>query len=148
MGIRLAVLHFQHRLRGKESEGDERFTAELAAQLGLEFIREEADVARWVKSRRVNLEEAGRQLRTEFFERMVREARVTRVATAHTADDQAETVLAHLLRGTGLAGLAGIYPSAGMVVRPLLDVRRAELRAELDALKIGGDPARPPTTEG
>jgi len=132
MGIRLAVLHFQHRLRGKESEGDERFTAELAAQLGLEFIREEADVARWAKSRRVNLEEAGRQLRTEFFERMVREARVTRVATAHTADDQAETVLAHLLRGTGLAGLAGIYPSAGMVVRPLLDVRRAELRAWLE----------------
>src|SRR5271156_3768418 len=81
MGIRLAVLHFQHRLRGKESEGDERVTAGLAAQLGLEFIREEADVARWAKSRRVNLEEAGRQLRTEFFERMVREARVTRVAT-------------------------------------------------------------------
>ncbi|HKM90702.1 MAG TPA: tRNA lysidine(34) synthetase TilS [Candidatus Acidoferrales bacterium] len=134
LGIRLAVLHFQHGLRGEESAGDEAFTAELAGRLGLEFFREEADVASWAKSRRANLEEAGRQLRSEFFERMVREARVTRVATAHTADDQAETVLAHLVRGTGLAGLAGIYPAAGRVVRPLLEVRRAELRAWLTAI--------------
>src|SRR5208283_3506288 len=93
LGIRLAVLHFQHGLRGEESAGDERFTAELAGGLGLEFLREEADVAAWAKSHRVNLEDAGRQLRTGFFERMVRDARVTRVATAHTADDQAETLL-------------------------------------------------------
>ena len=134
LGIRLAVLHFQHGLRGEESAGDEEFTSELAARLGLEFFREEADVAAWAKSRHANLEEAGRQLRTGFFERMVREARVTRVATAHTADDQAETVLAHLVRGTGLAGLAGIYPAAGQVVRPLLEVGRAELRAWLTAI--------------
>ena len=134
LGIRLAVLHFQHGLRGEESAGDEAFTAELAGRLGLEFFREEEDVAAWAKSHRLNLEEAGRQLRTGFFERMVQEARVTRVATAHTADDQAETVLAHLVRGTGLAGLAGIYPAAGRVVRPLLEVRRAELRAWLTAI--------------
>jgi len=143
LGIRLAVLHFQHGLRGEESAGDERFTAELAGGLGLEFLREEADVAAWAKSHRVNLEDAGRQLRTGFFERMVRDARVTRVATAHTADDQAETLLAHLLRGTGLAGLAGIYPAAGQVVRPLLEVRRAELRAWLTGI---GQPWREDST--
>jgi tRNA(Ile)-lysidine synthase len=82
----------------------------------------------------VNLEEAGRQLRTEFFERAVGEGRVTRVATAHTADDQAETVLAHLIRGTGLSGLAGIYPQAGHVVRPLLEVSRQELRVWLRSI--------------
>ena len=128
MGIRLAVLHFQHGLRGEESAGDERFVAELAGRLGLEFLREAADVAGWAEREGVNLEEAGRRLRTEFFERMVREGRVTRVATAHTADDQAETVLAHVLRGSGLAGLGGIHPVAGAVVRPLLEVKRAELR--------------------
>jgi len=135
LGIRLVVLHFQHKLRGAQSVADEEFTAQLAARLEVEFVREEADVAAWAKSRRVNLEDAGRQLRTAFFERMVRDARVTRVATAHTADDQAETLLAHLLRGSGLAGLAGIHPAAGPVVRPLLEVRRAELREWLT--KIG-----------
>lgn len=137
LGIRLVVLHYQHGLRGEESAGDEKFTAELAGRLGLDFYREEEDVAAWAKSRRANLEDAGRELRTRFFERMIREARVTRVATAHTADDQAETVLAHLVRGTGLAGLAGIYPVAGPVVRPLLDVRRAELRDWLRAIGQG-----------
>jgi len=134
MGIRLAVLHFQHRLRGAESAGDERFVEELAKELGLEFVRDEADVAGWAEREGVNLEEAGRRLRTEFFERAVREGGVTRVATAHTADDQAETVLAHLLRGSGLAGLAGIHPVAGVVVRPLLEARRAELREWLKGI--------------
>jgi len=134
LGIRLAVLHFQHGLRGAESAGDEVFVAELAAGLGVEFIREEADVAAAAERDGINLEEAGRRLRTAFFERVVNEGRATRVATAHTADDQAETLLAHLLRGSGLAGLAGIYPVAGVVVRPLLEMRRAELREWLGAL--------------
>ena len=134
LGIRLVALHFQHGLRGAESAADEEFTSRLAARLGIEFIREEADVAAWAKSRRMNLEDAGRCLRTGFFERLLEEGRITRVATAHTADDQAETVLAHLLRGSGLAGLAGIYPVAGHVVRPLLEVRRAELREWLTGI--------------
>ena len=134
LGVRLVVLHFQHRLRGAESTEDEEFTAQLAAGLGVDFVREEAAVADWARARRVNLEEAGRQLRMEFFARAVKEGRVTRVCTAHTADDQAETVLAHLLRGTGVAGLAGIYPRAGHVVRPLLEISREELRAWLTAI--------------
>ena len=128
LGIQLSVLHFQHGLRGPGSTGDEAFVAQLAAHLGLEFVRDCSDVAAWAKTQRVNLEDAGRQLRRAFFERVVEEKRVTRVATAHTADDQAETLLAHLLRGSGLAGLAGIYPQAGVIVRPLLEVRGEELR--------------------
>lgn len=128
LGIRLAVVHFQHGLRGAESAEDEAFVARLAARLDLEFFRAEADVAAWAKDHHMNLEDAGRQLRAAFFERLVAEGRVTRVATAHTADDQAETLLAHVLRGTGIAGLAGIHPCAGPVVRPLLDMRRVELR--------------------
>jgi len=128
------VLHFQHGLRGAESAGDEQFTAELAARLGLEFFRDGADVAAAAERDGINLEEAGRRLRTAFFERLVSEGHVNRVATAHTADDQAETLLAHLLRGSGLAGLAGIYPVAGVVVRPLVEVRRAELREWLGRL--------------
>jgi len=134
LGIRLMVLHFQHGLRGAESVADEEFTAQLAARLGLDFQREEAAVGEWAREHRLNLEEAGRQLRTQFFERAVREFRLSCVATAHTADDQAETVLAHLFRGTGLAGLAGIHPKAGNVVRPLLEIPRAELRGWLNSI--------------
>jgi len=68
---------------------------------------------------------------TPFFGRLVKEGRVSRIAVAQTADDQAETVLAHIMRGTGLAGLAGIHPQAGSVFRPLLGIRRAALRAYL-----------------
>jgi tRNA(Ile)-lysidine synthase len=149
LAIGLVVLHYQHGLRGEESAGDEDFVARLAGQLGLEFLREEEDVAGWARKHGVNLEDAGRQLRRGFFERAVGEGRVTRVATAHTADDQAETVLAHLLRGTGLAGLTGIHPVLGAMVRPLLGMRRAELRGWLTAMGQGwredstnDDPAR------
>jgi tRNA(Ile)-lysidine synthase len=135
LGIRLTILHFNHQLRGAESEADERFVAELAAERGMDFLAGREDVARAARARKWNLEDAARRLRYAFFSSAVRMARVTRIAVAHTADDQAETVLARLVRGTGPAGLAAIYPVKGHVVRPLLGVRRAELREFLEGLR-------------
>jgi tRNA(Ile)-lysidine synthase len=128
LGIRLLVVHFNHRLRGKAADADQRFVAALASSRGLEFIAESQDVAAAARKHNWNLEEAGRRLRYDFFSRLLDSGRAERIATGHTADDQAETVLAHLLRGTGPTGLAGIYPVMGRVVRPLLAVRRAALR--------------------
>jgi tRNA(Ile)-lysidine synthase len=133
-GIRLVVLHFNHGLRGRDSEGDEQFVAALAAHLRLPFFSGREDVASVARARHWNLEDAARRLRYGFFAALAREGRIDRVAVAHTADDQAETVLARVLRGTGPAGLAAIYPVNGHVVRPLLEVRRAELREYLDGL--------------
>jgi tRNA(Ile)-lysidine synthase len=130
-GIRLSVLHFNHGLRGTESDRDEEFVAALAERLQLPFFSGREDVAGIARAQRWNLEDAGRRLRYGFFSAMVADARIDRVAVAHTADDQGETVLARVLRGTGPAGLAAIYPVNGHVVRPLLEVRRAELRAYL-----------------
>lgn len=127
-GLRLAVLHFNHSLRGADSDEDERFVAALAAQFGLPFLAGREDVAAIAREKRWNLEDAARRLRYGFFNELVSEGRIDRVAVAHTADDQAETVLARLARGTGPAGLAAIYPVKGHVVRPLVEVRRAELR--------------------
>jgi tRNA(Ile)-lysidine synthase len=135
LGIILSVVHFNHKLRGRASDADEKFVAKLAAKHGLEFHADRADVAGKAKRDRLNVEDAARRARTAFFTRLAGEGRVTRVAVAHTADDQAETVLAHILRGTGLAGLGGIHPVAGVVFRPLLEIRRAELRAYLRAKK-------------
>ena len=133
-GIRLVVLHFNHGLRGADSDGDEQFVAGLAAQLGLPFFSGRENVARVARAQHWNLEDAGRRLRYEFFAGSVAEGRIDRVAVAHTADDQAETVLARILRGTGPSGLAAIYPVNGRVIRPLLDIRRAELREYLHHL--------------
>ncbi len=134
LGITLVVAHFNHSLRAAESEGDAEFVEQLARTRGLEIITDREDVAAEAQRQGRNLEDMARQLRYAFFEGVVAEGRATHIAVAHTADDQAETVLAHLIRGTGLTGLAGIYPVAGAVVRPLLGTRREELRKYLRAV--------------
>jgi len=135
LGIVVSVAHLNHKLRGAASDADEKFVRQLAAKHGLEFHGESVDVGARAKREKANVEDAGRRARHEFFAKLVAEGKVDLVAVAHTADDQAETVLAHILRGTGLAGLGGIHPQAKCVVRPLLGVRRAELRAYLRSKK-------------
>jgi tRNA(Ile)-lysidine synthase len=135
LGIVISVAHLNHKLRAKASDADEKFVAKLAARHGLAFHGESVDVAAKARREKANLEDAARRTRYEFFARLVAEGKVDRVAVAHTEDDQAETVLAHILRGTGLAGLGGIHPWTECVVRPLLGVRRAELRKYLRTKK-------------
>ena len=135
LGIVLSVAHLNHKLRGRAAEADEKFVRKLAATYGLEYYGESVDVGARARREKANVEDAGRRARYEFFGRLVAEGKVNCVAVAHTADDQAETVLAHILRGTGLAGLGGIHPRTESVVRPLLDVRRGELRSYLQGKK-------------
>jgi tRNA(Ile)-lysidine synthase len=138
LGIVLSVAHFNHQLRGRASDADEKFVATLAAKHALPFHAGRADVAANAKRDRANLEDAGRRARYAFFDQLIASGHAARIAVAHTADDQAETVLAHILRGTGLAGLGGIHPvagKAGAIIRPLLPLRRADLRAYLRAKK-------------
>ena len=131
LGITLLVVHFNHLLRGAQSDADARFVEDLARARGLRCLSTREDVAAAAVRHKWNLEDAGRRMRYAFFERVVAEGHATRIVVAHTADDQAETVLAHILRGTGPAGLAGIYPTVGSVVRPLLGERRGVLREYL-----------------
>jgi tRNA(Ile)-lysidine synthase len=135
LGIVLSVVHFNHKLRGKASDVDERFVAKLAEKHGLEFHSASVYVAKKAKEERANLEDAARRARYDYFRSLVESGTCTKIAVAHTADDQAETVLAHLLRGTGLAGLGGIHPVAGPVIRPLLGIHRSELRRFLRVQK-------------
>jgi tRNA(Ile)-lysidine synthase len=125
LGIVVSVAHFNHRLRGEESDADGQFVEKLAATKDVPFFGACAEARH-----DTNVEAQARQDRYRFFEQLVRQNCVAKVATAHTADDQAETVLARLLRGGGPAGLAGILPVVrdGVIFRPLLEVRRAELR--------------------
>lgn len=134
LGITLVVVHFNHKLRGAESDADAHFVEDLARLRGLEYIGGCENVAAAAAAHKWNLEDAGRRLRYAFFDCVIEEGRATRIVVAHTADDQAETVLAHILRGTGPAGLAGIHPTVGSVVRPLLGERREDLREYLRSL--------------
>ncbi len=135
LGFVLSVVHFNHQLRGKASDGDENFVANLAAKHALPFHVGRENVGAKARREKANLEDAARRARYGFFARLVDEGRLSHLAVAHTADDQAETVLAHILRGTGLAGLGGIHPTSGHIVRPLLQIRRASLRLYLKACK-------------
>ncbi len=133
LGVTLVVIHFDHMLRGDESDRDASFVEELARASGLEFVSAREDVRAAAAQNSWNLEEAARRLRYAFFDRVLSHRKATRIAVAHSADDQAETVLGHIIRGTGPTGLASIYPivdlpSGGAIVRPLLQIRRAELR--------------------
>jgi tRNA(Ile)-lysidine synthase len=134
LGIALVVLHFHHQLRGAAADEDELFVKALAEKFQLEFAAGRGDVAGEARRHAWNVEDAARRLRYRFFAAAAQARGLQRVAVAHTANDQAETVLAHLLRGTGLTGLAGIYPVAGSIIRPLLELQRGELHEFLRGL--------------
>ncbi len=147
LGIVLSVAHVNHKLRGEESEEEERFVTALAEKHGLELMKRSLPVGRGEPG---GIEDAARKRRYVFFGELAAEGRVTKVATAHTLDDQAETVLLRIFRGTGIRGLRGVLPRRGLekdgrelaetvagivgeVVRPVLGFRRAELREYLRA---------------
>lgn len=138
LGIVLFVVHFHHGIRGPEADADEAFVAELANQHGLPFHRDRADVPQYARDHRLSLEAAARKLRYEFFSQLLHKETLDKICTAHTADDQAETVLLRFLRGSGTRGRAGIHPvlklDRGEIIRPMLAVSRADVIAYLKAL--------------
>src|SRR5256885_10157748 len=140
LGIVLSVVHFNHKLRSAESDADQEFVANLARKHDLEFQTDSDDVAAQAAAEHISVEAAARELRYGFFRYLLGEdsspddsqaaTKLNKVVTGHTLDDQAETVLMRMIRGTGLRGLGGIHPrilvegseeggSRG-IIRPLL----------------------------
>lgn len=138
--IHLHVAHFNHQLRGEESFRDSQFVENLAHRLGLPYSWGSGPVEKFARTQRMSLEEAARTLRYQFFYETAKKAGAGKIATAHTADDQAETLLLRLLQGAGLGGLSGIRPVlnytedphkpgfwSGQIIRPLLETPREEV---------------------
>lgn len=124
--VRLAgVVHVHHGLRGEAADQDASFCEQLATALGLPFDLLHVDVAAEAARRRWSIERTGHALRHAAYRLAARRRLATRIAVGHTLDDQAETVILRLLRGAGTRGLAGMWPAQGLLIRPLLDVRRA-----------------------
>ncbi|MEO8247195.1 MAG: tRNA lysidine(34) synthetase TilS [Chloroflexota bacterium] len=130
---RLTVAHLDHGLRPESGE-DGFFVGGLAASLDLPFASRRTDVAALARDEHRSLEEAGREARYRFMVELAGSDGL--IATAHTADDAAETVLINLLRGSGLAGASGIPVRRGNIVRPLIAERRATLRSVLDEAQL------------
>lgn len=123
LGITVSAAHFDHRLRGAESDRDARFVRDFCQTHDIPLTLGAADVARYAAETGKSVETAAREKRYAFLEQLD----CDKLATAHTADDNAETVLLHLLRGSGLRGLCGIPPQRGRIVRPLLSITREEV---------------------
>lgn len=145
LGFRkLVVCHVNHTLRGRASTQDAMFVKRLAGRLELEFEGIKVDIAALAKESRESIETVAREARLEFFAAMARKHRCPRVFLAHHAEDQAETVLMRVLRGTGIGGLAGMAEESSMTVgktkllllRPMLGVRRKDIDAFVAANKI------------
>lgn len=131
LGLSLVCAHFNHQLRGAESDADEAFVMDLAGSLGVPCRTGSDDVGKYASSNHLSLEEAARELRLRFLRLTALAEGAACVATAHTRDDQVETVLFRLLKGTGLKGLSGIAPRTGMFIHPLLTVSKKQLQGWL-----------------
>lgn len=124
-GIDVFAAHFNHKLRGEESERDMFFVKKLCADLGVELVCGEGDVGEFAREHKLSTELAARQMRYDFFDELPADY----VATAHTASDNLETVIFNLTRGSGIAGLCGIPPKRGRYIRPLIFCTRDEIEA-------------------
>ena len=136
----LSAAHFDHRLRGEESQRDAAFVAQFVSLCcgphrlpdgrvlpAVPLYSGAGDVAETARRRGIGLEQAGREMRYDFLRQVARDIGAGRIATAHNADDNAETILFHLTRGSGLRGLGGIPPVRGELIRPLLTTTRREI---------------------
>jgi tRNA(Ile)-lysidine synthase len=132
-GTIAGLIHVNHQLRGVESARDEAFCRTLANRLGWRLEVGSFDVAARAREKRRSIEATAREIRYGFLAEAAARLGATRVATAHTLEDQAETVLLRLLRGAGARGVGGIRVRRGIFIRPALDCRRAELRQYLQA---------------
>lgn len=159
LGIKLHVAHLNHQLRGAESEADARFVAELAQRLNIPATIESRDIKSCQAQLHASLEETAREVRYTFLAQVARAVGADRVAAGHTVDDHVETILMHLIRGSGTRGIRGLQPisrwqSSGMsltIIRPLLTLGREEtaaychdhhLETRLDASNLSLSPLR------
>jgi tRNA(Ile)-lysidine synthase len=136
MGFSLACAHYNHGIRGAEADRDEDFVRKLCQKLDIPFRAGRGDVPAIARERGLGLEEAGRMARYEFLRRCAEKLGCNKIATAHNAADNAETLLMNLLRGSGLRGACGIAPVRGNIIRPILCLDRPEIEAYLNEKNI------------
>ena len=132
----ICAVHLEHGIRGEASKEDADFVKSQCRALNIPLYVEYADVPAAAREKKTSVESAGRQIREDFFERTVKDGKADYIATAHHADDNAESVLMHVLRGSGLNGLAGIKVKRGFLIRPFLGVKKEDILNYIKAHNI------------
>ncbi|NWF75922.1 MAG: tRNA lysidine(34) synthetase TilS [Nitrospirae bacterium] len=130
------ALYIDHGLRPEEIPSEITFCEKMCKLINIPFMKSQIDVITYAKDEGINRHEAARQLRYRVYEETANNIKATKIALGHNADDQAETVLIRLIRGTGPTGLAGIPPVRGSIIRPLIEIERKEIEQFLDERKI------------
>jgi tRNA(Ile)-lysidine synthase len=133
LNVAIEACHINHMLRGEASERDEEFVRELCSRLGVRLHVRRIDV-KSLQKKHQSIEECAREVRYSYFFEIGKDSLI---ATAHTANDNAETILLNMTRGTGLKGLCGIPPKRGNIIRPLIETTRAEIIAYLKEKNVG-----------
>jgi len=133
--LKLAAAHLDHAIR-INSARDREFCRDLCRGLKVKFYSRRVDIGKLAKNKKANVEETGRKARYEYFNTLCAKYDYKRIATGHTMDDSAETVLFNLIRGSGLKGLSGILPKRGKIIRPLIDIRKSDIINWLKENKI------------
>ncbi|WP_244834294.1 tRNA lysidine(34) synthetase TilS [Clostridium sp. BJN0001] len=127
LNIKLYAAHLNHMLRGKDADNDEEYVKKVCKKLDIPCFVRRVDVNRYSEEEKLSSEMAGRKARYDFFDEVVEKEKIDKVATAHTKNDQAETVLFRLMRGTGMEGLCGIKVKRDKIIRPILCLTRREV---------------------
>lgn len=134
--IELLAVHFNHNLRGKESDKDEKFSEKFCEQLNIPFYSVQLDVKNFAKQNKLSIEEAARKLRYNNLEEICKDFDCTKIVTAHNQSDNTETVILNFFSGTGFSGFTGIPVQRGNIIRPLLCLTKHEILEYLDSKKI------------
>ena len=136
LNLSLLVAHVNHKLRGKESDQDQEFVRKLASDLKLKLYSRSFQVKKEAKKLRLSVEECARKIRYEYLNKLAERLKAQKIALGHNFNDQAETVLLRLIRGSGSLGLSGIPPVKDRVIRPLIETKREEIETFLKEKNI------------
>lgn len=127
LGIRIYAVHLNHMIRDEEALRDEEYSRTFALSLGIPYYSRRLSVIEYARENKLSSEEAGRKLRYDFFNEIAKETRAEKIALAHNMNDQAETMLMHFFRGSGISGIGGIRPVRGKYIRPIISCSREEI---------------------
>lgn len=126
LDIELVVAHINHKIR-IEADEEEEFVKRFCEKIGVEFYSKRIEVEKYANNNKIGLEEAGRKVRYEFFEEVCNKTGANKIAVAHNKNDKVETMIMHMLRGSGISGLQGIQPKANKIIRPIIEIERKDI---------------------
>lgn len=132
----IVVAHINHMIR-EEANSEEEFVEEFCRKINIEFYSKRIDVEKYANNNKIGLEEAGRKIRYEFFEEILEKTNANKIAIAHNKNDKVETIIMHLLRGSGISGLQGIEPiKDNKIIRPIIEIQRTEIEQYCEENKL------------